>query len=115
MAFNTCHEHGEFPHHYTRCPQCADRTHHCHALRCTVKTSARIFMCRKHWMMVPINEQQKLLEHFQQDQPYTMNVSRAWLLQSMRCKLIVAEQEDIPFDLLASYRYQIQKVQEGMR
>lgn len=44
-----------------------------------------------------------------------MEVSRAWLLQSMRCKLIVAEQEDIPFDLLQSYRYQIQKVKEGTK
>jgi len=104
--------HGDFPSHYRRCPQCADREHHCHAIRCKVKTSARMFMCQKHWAMVPKKEQDKLLKRFDPVQVYTMKVSRAWVMQAMRCKLIVAEQEDIPVDLLETYKYTIEKAEQ---
>ena len=93
------------------------RIGHAIVMRCGVPSRRRhACLCVANiGAMVPLNEQQKLLGHFQEEQSYTMDVSRSWLLQSMRCKLIVAEQENIPFDLLASYRYQIQKAKEGIR
>lgn len=42
--------------------------HLCHADNCTTPVPPRIFMCRKHWFMVPMDLRGRLLAEYQPGQ-----------------------------------------------
>jgi hypothetical protein len=44
------------------------RDHHCHARGCTAQVPPAIFMCGKHWKMVPKPMQSAVWRHYQKGQ-----------------------------------------------
>lgn len=103
-----CPTHGAYDARYQSCPRCIDGAQRCHAVRCRKRIPARHFMCAMHWAILPEAEQQRLGERFDPEQYYTGRVSREWMRQAMRCKLLVAEHEGLSVDLLETHRYTVQ-------
>lgn len=70
------------------------RQHHCHADGCDVSVPPKLFMCRKHWSMVPKDLQYKIWEHYQAGQELGLvTPSRLYLEYTDQAKRAVRDLE----------------------
>ncbi len=53
--------------------------HTCHARGCSAEVSPKLFMCRRHWFMVPEPLRAEVLRHFQPSQVQSKRPTQAWL------------------------------------
>jgi hypothetical protein len=65
-----------------------DSEHTCHAEGCEVHVPPRIFMCRSHWVMVPMELRGRLLAEYDE-----VWASTEYLLLAMQCVEAVAQKE----------------------
>lgn len=68
-------------------------THTCHALDCTDAIAPRLFMCRRHWRMVPRLLQKELWKQYRPGQEVDKQPSAQYLLIAKACITSVATQE----------------------
>lgn len=70
------------------------RQHHCHATGCTTDVPPKLFMCRKHWSMVPKDLQDLVWKHYQPGQELGQATpTREYLDVTERAIAAVAEVE----------------------
>ena len=67
--------------------------HACHAERCAIEIPARLLMCRRHWMMVPLELQQAVWRHYRRGQERDKQVTREWLAAARAAIEAVAKRE----------------------
>ncbi len=67
--------------------------HHCHALGCTVAVPPRLFMCRRHWYMVPAALRQAIWREYVPGQEMRKDPTRAYLAVALEAQLAVARRE----------------------
>jgi hypothetical protein len=53
--------------------------HECHAVRCTTPVPPKMFMCRKHWFMVPAVMQARIWATYRPGQERTKDPSPEYL------------------------------------
>lgn len=69
--------------------------HTCHALRCATNVPPRMFMCVKHWRMVPRMMQSKIWASYVPGQERRKDPTEAYLRVTKEVRLYVAEFEGI--------------------
>lgn len=69
--------------------------HECHAVRCDVPVPERMFMCRRHWAMVPRAMQREVWGVYVEGQEVRKDPTDAYLATTRRVRLHVAELEGI--------------------
>jgi len=67
--------------------------HTCHALGCDTPIPARLFMCAKHWRLVPKPMQRAIWQAYEPDQEVTKEPSPAYLAAAKAAKAAVARRE----------------------
>jgi hypothetical protein len=68
--------------------------HTCHAEGCPVKVPPKLFVCAKHWRMVPVSLQRELWRVYQPGQEAgKAPVTTAYLVVQTRCRIAIAERE----------------------
>lgn len=68
-------------------------SHTCHAIGCDVKTPREMFMCRRHWYMVPRALRTRIWKYYRPGQCDDMNPSRAYCDAAKAAVLAVAGAE----------------------
>lgn len=53
--------------------------HACHAIKCNVAVPPALFMCRKHWALVPPQLKADILRHYRKGQEIDKHPSVAYL------------------------------------
>lgn len=87
--------------------------HTCHALGCTAMVPPRMFMCARHWRMVPKADQAKLWSLYVEGQEKRKDPSMDYLLHARRCQVLVADKEGTPVpDAIRRRVDAIQKLEE---
>jgi hypothetical protein len=71
-------------------------SHHCHARGCDAKTAPKLFMCRRHWAMVPKPLQDAIWANYVPGQERRKNPTMAYLEAAMEARNAVAEAERAP-------------------
>lgn len=72
-----------------------DRPQHtCHAARCPLPVPPQMFMCRRHWRMIPKRMQRELWAVYVPGQEERKDPSREYLQVAKRLVHYVAEKED---------------------
>lgn len=69
--------------------------HTCHALRCKTTVPPKMFMCAKHWRMVPRPMQDAVWTHYVRGQELRKDPTDAYLKVTREARLYVAEHEGI--------------------
>lgn len=67
--------------------------HYCHATDCSVRVPPAMFMCRRHWRMVPPKMRAKIWKHYVPGQETRMDPSDKYLKWATRAVQAVAERE----------------------
>jgi len=67
--------------------------HTCHAIGCDTPVPPRLFMCRKHWRMVPEDMQARIWATYRRGQEVDKQPSRAYLDATHDARLHVAQLE----------------------
>lgn len=67
--------------------------HTCHARGCNVKTKPKMFMCLKHWRMIPQHMQDELWAVYVPGQEIRKDPSREYIEVAMRLVRYVQEKE----------------------
>lgn len=71
--------------------------HTCHAVNCTVEVPRKMFMCLRHWRLVPKDMQRKIWKHYQPGQENDMDlVTDAYLDAARAARQAVAAKEAQP-------------------
>lgn len=69
--------------------------HKCHALRCTTSVPPKMFMCRKHWYMVPKPLRDLIWHHYRPGQEIDKDPSQAYVQVAVAAVNAVADKEGI--------------------
>lgn len=72
------------------------RPHRCHAVGCETEIPPRLFMCLKHWRMVPKRMQAGVWATYRPGQEITKTPSPAYLQMAGEAIRYVAEREGRP-------------------
>lgn len=72
--------------------------HHCHATNCKVNVPPEMFMCRKHWFMVPKVIRDRIWRTYRIGQCDDMNPSNAYCEAAKAGVIAVAKKEGIEPD-----------------
>jgi hypothetical protein len=67
--------------------------HTCHACGCTQQTSPEMFMCGRHWRMVPEHLKRAIWANYRPGQEHTKDPSLAYLNAAMEARSAVTEAE----------------------
>lgn len=67
--------------------------HTCHARRCETPVPPRLFMCRRHWFMVPEPLRAEIKAEYRPPQCKTKRPSRAWVTAAIAAVRAVDERE----------------------
>ena len=67
--------------------------HHCHAVGCDAVTDPKLFMCARHWRMVPAHFQQRIWATYRRGQESDKRVSRDYLDAARAARRAVAIKE----------------------
>ncbi len=67
--------------------------HHCHAFGCEVPTRPTLFVCARHWALVPKVEQQAILDAYRPGQCKDKRPSKAYTTAALRARLSIARAE----------------------
>jgi len=69
--------------------------HICHALRCTAPVPPKMFMCKRHWYMVPKKLRDAIWAAYRPGQEVRKDPSREYLDVAMHAINVVAVREGI--------------------
>ncbi len=69
------------------------KAHTCHAKDCTTHVPPHMFMCRKHWYMLPKEDRYAIWDEYIPGQEITMTPTDEYLAVAMRCVELVARLE----------------------
>ena len=72
--------------------------HHCHATNCKINVPPEMFMCRRHWYMLPKVLRNKIWATYRIGQCDDMNPSDAYCEVAKECVIYIAQQEKIEPD-----------------
>ena len=72
--------------------------HHCHATNCKIPVIPEMFMCRKHWYMIPPKMRKQIWTTYRPGQCDDMNPSAEYCLIAKRCVQYIAKIEGIEPD-----------------
>lgn len=72
--------------------------HHCHATACTTPVPERMFMCKKHWFMVPWRLRKQIWKHYTPGQEDTKEPTAEYCRVAAQCVEFVALREGISPD-----------------
>lgn len=67
--------------------------HTCHAIGCTVPVAPRLFMCRRHWYMVPSELRQRLWRVYVSGQEVRKDPTPAYIQVARECQQAVQQKE----------------------
>lgn len=67
--------------------------HTCHAMRCDVQVPPRMFMCRKHWFMLPKAMRDRVWELYVPGQERRKDPTSEYIDHAMACVNFIAEKE----------------------
>jgi hypothetical protein len=70
-------------------------SHHCHAERCAEKVKPELFMCRRHWFMVPRMLRDRIWDTYRKGQCGDKNPSREYCEAADAARAAVAKEEGI--------------------
>ena len=70
--------------------------HLCHALNCAIPVPPRMFMCLKHWRMVPRDQQKAIWREYVPGQERRKDPTGAYLEAAAEARRTVARLEDSP-------------------
>ena len=73
--------------------------HTCHATSCEVKTSPEMFMCRKHWFMLPKVMRNKIYSTYRVGQCDDWAISKEYSEVAKECVRFIAAKEGIEPDV----------------
>jgi len=74
-------------------PPMTPPVHRCHAIGCTVAVEPRIFMCRRHWRMVPRDVRKAIWANYRPGQEIDKRPTREYLRVAALAKQAVYEKE----------------------
>ncbi len=69
--------------------------HKCHAIDCDSHTPPKLFMCRRHWNMVPRAMQTQIWDTYRAGQENDKDVTVDYYIASFRARIKVAELEGL--------------------
>ena len=67
--------------------------HHCHAVGCEAAVPPRLFMCARHWRMVPAEGKRQVWANYRAGQEVDKRPSSEYLRVTDECRRIVAHRE----------------------
>lgn len=70
--------------------------HTCHALGCETEVEPRLFMCYRHWSMIPKAKQRELWAAYREGQEISKTPSARYLNVARRLHVYVADAEGAP-------------------
>lgn len=71
-------------------------THSCHADNCKMPIPPKMFMCRKHWYMVPLDLRNEVWHNYVPGQERRKDPTAEYLAVTKRAIVAVAEKEKQP-------------------
>ena len=69
--------------------------HACHALGCNFPVPPELFMCFKHWTMIPEHLQKAIKKHYRHGQCKDRKPSQAWIEAAKWAMNVVKNTEDL--------------------
>lgn len=73
--------------------------HHCHATNCKVNVPPEMFMCKRHWFMLPKAMRNEIWRTYRKGQCDDKNPSDEYCEIAKKCVTYIAEREGIPPDV----------------
>jgi hypothetical protein len=73
--------------------------HHCHATGCTVTTRPEMFMCRRHWFMLPKPMRDEIWRTYRQGQCEDWQISSAYADAARAAVRYIARREGVEPDV----------------
>ena len=73
--------------------------HHCHATNCEVRVPTEMFMCRRHWFMLPKHLRDSIWRTYREGQCDDMNPSKVYCETAKLCLTYIANKEGIEPDV----------------
>jgi len=73
-------------------------SHHCHATNCNIEVIPEMFMCRKHWFMLPKTIRNKIWATYRNGQCDDMNPSKSYCETAKNAVIWLANKEGIKPD-----------------
>lgn len=70
--------------------------HTCHALRCETAVPPRMFMCHRHWSLIPKARQRELWQVYREGQEVNKRPTIEYLNVARALRVYVADVEGIP-------------------
>lgn len=84
-------------------------SHTCHARDCTTEIPPSLFMCKKHWFMLPASMRTLLWKEYEKGQEISKKPSTGYLLRAEECRYWVYQHEQ---ELLREVAQETQLVNE---
>lgn len=73
--------------------------HHCHATGCKIRTPREMFMCKRHWFMVPKSLRNRIWETYRVGQCDDLRPSKAYCEAAIEAVKAVAAKEGVVPDI----------------
>jgi hypothetical protein len=70
-------------------------SHTCHAASCSVLVPPKMFMCKKHWFMLPKHLRDSVWSEYREGQEIDKNPSLEYILTTAWCICYVADKEGV--------------------
>lgn len=69
--------------------------HVCHATKCTTPVPPKMFMCKRHWYMLPTSMRDKVWALYRRGQEIDKRPSDEYLTHTRDCIVFVAKKEGV--------------------
>lgn len=69
--------------------------HTCHAINCNVRTKPEMFMCLRHWRMLPKHMQRAIWSSYRQGQCDDWQITKLYAERAKACLRFVGETEGL--------------------
>lgn len=73
--------------------------HHCHATNCKVNVPPEMFMCKRHWFMLPKSLRNEIWDNYREGQCDDWNPSDKYCEVAIKCLQYIAKIEGIQADI----------------
>jgi hypothetical protein len=70
--------------------------HRCHASGCRVSVPPKMFMCRRHWFMVPVSDRALIWSLYRPGQEQSKDPSIEYVVEAQRVIDELALRENVP-------------------
>jgi hypothetical protein len=71
----------------------AETAHYCHEHKCRTPVTPRLFACRRHWLMLPLNLRHGILNNYRKGQEIDKKPSLAYIKAAHAAMLFLAKKE----------------------